>query len=69
MAWNLESTIGQIVGDPKALEIVERIVPGISSTPGMEMVRDLPLRTVAGFAPDKLTPEVLAQIEEEFSKL
>lgn len=69
MKWSLESTVGQIVDDLMALAVVEIIAPGVLSIPEIDKMRDLSLSKAASLVPEILSPKVLAQIEDKFSKL
>lgn len=69
MAWNRYTTIGQIVDNPKLLAAVERVSPGISRTPGIDMARNMTLSTAQSYEPYILTADILHRIEEEFAKI
>lgn len=69
MAWNRHTTIGQILDNPKLLAAVERVSPGISQTPGIDMARDYTLSIAHDYEPYVLTDDIIKRIEEEFAKI
>ena len=69
MAWNRQTTIGQILDNPKLLAAVERASPGISQTPGVDMARNMTLSMAHIYEPYILTADILKRIEEEFAKI
>lgn len=69
MAWNRQTTIGEILDNPQLLAAVERVSPGISQTPGISMARSMTLVTASYYEPGILTPDLLKRIEAEFAKL
>ena len=69
MAWNRHTTIGQILDNPKLLAAVERVSPGISQTPGIDMAWNYTLSMAHDYEPYVLTEEILKRIEEEFAKV
>ena len=69
MAWNRHTTIGQILDNPELLAAVERVSPGISQTPGIEMARNYTLSIAHEYDPYVLTEDILKRIEAEFAKI
>jgi hypothetical protein len=65
--FNLETPIQDIVADAKAKAVLETNLPGISTHESYEMFKGMSLKQLAGYAADKLTPEVLAKTEKELA--
>jgi hypothetical protein len=61
-AYTLDTTLGQILADPKAKAVLDQHVPGISSNPMLTMVSGVSLRSLIampqaaqmGFTQDKV---------------
>lgn len=71
MAFSLDSKVGDILDHPQARAILEKHVPLLktvgSST--LAMARPMTLRQVAGFPQAGLTPDKLAAIVDDLSRL
>jgi curli biogenesis system outer membrane secretion channel CsgG len=65
--FNLETPIQDIVADAKAKAALEANLPGISAHESYEMFKGMSLKQLAGYAADKLTPEVLAKTEKDLA--
>ena len=69
MAYTMETTVGEILKDTNAVEILEKYVPGISNNPMLGMAKgmtltvllDNPLAKQAGITEEMVT-KVLAEI-------
>ena len=71
MPYSLESTVGEILKDEVAVEIIEKYVPGITSNPLIGFAKSMSLNSLLSFPQVKqngITEEmlvgVLAEIEE-----
>lgn len=60
---NLDTPVEAIVADPAGKAALEANLPGVTTHEQYEMFKSMGLRQLAGFAPDRLTPEVLAKVE------
>ena len=58
-----DSTVGELLDNPVAREILEREIPVIAKSKQIAAARDISLRTVAQYAPTILTPEKLRAID------
>jgi para-nitrobenzyl esterase len=63
------TTIGALLDDPDARAILDKYMPGFSTQPQIEMARPMTLTAVQAYAPDMITPEVLAKIDADLAKL
>ena len=69
MAYTMETTVGEILEDTNAVEILEKYVPGISKNPMLGMAKgmtlkvlvDNPLAKQAGLT-EEMVKNVLAEI-------
>ena len=67
--FTLETPIEALVADPAAKAVIDKDLPGLVSHPQYEMFKSMGLSTLAGFAADRLTPEVLAKVKTELSQI
>ena len=61
----LQSTIAEALKNPKAVEIVERMVPGITRKPAVKMFGRLPLEKVTHAEQFGITMEMLEAMLKE----
>lgn len=69
MAYTLDSKVKDIMAEPKAVEILEKYVPGFSSNKRLKMVYSMSLRDIAKFPQSALSPELLEKIEIELKTI
>ena len=62
-----ETSIGTLLDDPAAAEIIEKHMPGITTNDQISMARSLTLVALQGFAPDMVTDEALAKIDADLN--
>jgi hypothetical protein len=65
----LDSPLRQWLKNPKARAILERHIPGMFSNPAIQSASAHSIRTLARFAPDRLTPAILQAIEADVAAL
>ena len=71
MKLTLDSTLGTLIDDPKAREILDKYVPGISSNPMIAMAKGMSLNNLLAIpqaAQFGLTKEKVEQILVEVNK-
>lgn len=68
-ALSIDSTIGQLLDNPKSLAILDKRAPGMSTDPQIKLGRFMSLRAAAPLSGGKLTEEMLKVIEADLSKL
>ncbi len=61
--FSLESPIETIVADANAKKVLDENLPGLTTNDKYDMFKSMSLNQLAGFAPDKLTPERLSKVE------
>ncbi|MFM5931029.1 MAG: hypothetical protein ACKOPQ_08995 [Novosphingobium sp.] len=64
-----DTTIGALLDDPASKAVVDKIMPGFSTNPQVEMARSMTFKQIQGFAPDMIKDEMLAKIDAELAKL
>lgn len=65
--YTLETPVEVLVADPKAKTVLDMDLPGLVSHPQYDSFKGMGLSTLAAFAPDKLTPEVLAKVKADLA--
>jgi len=63
------TTVGQIIDDPAAKAVVDKHLPGLLASTHIDMARDMTLKTLQQFAPDRVSDEALASIDADFARL
>jgi len=69
MAFTGDSTINDILANEKAKAVVEKYVPGFTTHPQLAMVKSMSLKAVALFPEADISPDKLAAIIEDLSKI
>jgi hypothetical protein len=64
-----ETDIGTLLDDPAARAIVDKHIPGFSAGEQIDMARGLTLKAIQQYSGDKITDQVLADIDGDFAKL
>lgn len=59
---NLDTPVERIVADPKGKAVLDANLPELTPHPSYEMFKTMSLNQLQGYAPDKLTPAVLATL-------
>ena len=69
MKFSADDNMKTLLQSPEAVAVLERHFPKILKNPALQMTSGMTLRAVARFARSGLTPELLAQIDEELRAL
>jgi hypothetical protein len=72
MAYTLDTKVGEILQDTKAVEVLEKHVPGISKNPMIGMAKGMTLKQVVSMPPAKqagLTEEMVVKVLGEINGL
>jgi len=67
--FNLDTPVEQIVANPAAKAVLDADLPGVSTHEAYEQFKSMSLHQLLGFAPDKLTNDLLAKVETDLSKV
>ncbi len=66
---NLDTPIETVVADPAGKKVLDTDLPGLTTNEKYDQFKSMSLNTVAGFAPDKLTPAVLAKVSTDLGAI
>lgn len=71
MSFSIDTGVGELLDNPEALAILDRLMPGLSTNPQIGMARSmgLSLRAVAQFSGGRITDELLAAADTELVAL
>ena len=72
MAYTLDTTLGEILNDPKAKTVVDQYLPGVASNPMVELVKGASLRMIVGMpqaAQLGITEEKVQSVLNEINKM
>ncbi len=69
MAYSIESTVRELLGNEATKAILEQHLPGISSHPQIGMAGGMALATVAKFSGGLITEEALEKIQTALQAL
>ena len=61
--------IGTLVDNTATKAVLDRVLPGFTDNPQMDMARSMTMRQIQQFAADKLTDEVLTRIDIELAEV
>ena len=61
----LQSTIAQALQNPKAVEVIEKVIPGITKNPALRMVSRFPLEKITHVEQLGITLEKLNELLKE----
>ena len=71
MAYSLDTTVGELLKDIQAVEILERHVPGVSSNPMIGMASGMSLKSLLAMPQARqygVTEEKVLEVLEEINK-
>jgi hypothetical protein len=66
---NLDTPIETVVADADGKKVLDADLPGLTTNDKYDMFKSMSLNQVAGFAPDKLTPENLAKVATDLAAI
>ncbi|MFA5964255.1 MAG: hypothetical protein WC804_09580 [Sphingomonas sp.] len=67
--FTLDSPIETLVADMTAKKVLDDDLPGLTTNDKYDMFKSMSLNQVAGFAPDKLTPERLTKVATDLAAI
>jgi hypothetical protein len=71
MAYTLDSTVGEILNDPRAREVMDKYAPGVSTNPMIGMAKNWTIRNIMAMPQARsagLTVDKVEQVLEEINK-
>ncbi|MBS7528351.1 hypothetical protein KHM83_16805 [Fusibacter paucivorans] len=69
MAFDETSKLKDLLADEKAAAVIEKHFPGTSKHPQLGMIKNFPLKTIAGFPQAGIKPEQLKEAVAELKTL
>lgn len=69
MAVSMNSTLKDLIADPKAKAILDKHFPGFSSNPQLQMAMGMTLKQVQPFSRGQITDEKLKLVEEDLKNI
>ena len=66
---NLDTPIETVVADADGKKVLDTDLPGLTTNDKYDMFKSMSLNQVAGFAPDKLTPERLGKVGTDLAAI
>ena len=69
MPFTADSTMKQLLADPKAKAVLEKYMPGFSTHPQLSMAFGMSLKMIASFPQAGITPDKLKAIVDDLSKI
>ena len=72
MAYTLDTTVGEILKDTHAVEILERHVPGVSKNPMIGMAKGMTLKSILAMPQAKeagLTEDMVSKVLADINTL
>ena len=67
--FSQDSKVRELVKDADAVAILESYMPGFSTHPQLKMAFGMSLKQIAGFPQAKISPEMLAEMDEKLQAL
>lgn len=67
--FTLDTALGDILDDPRARAVLERLQPGVASTPIPEMARGMPLRTSLAYTGETYPASALEALTQELAAI
>ena len=64
-----ETTIGTLLDNPATQAIVDKYIPGLSSSASISMASSMTLRAIQPMSGDKITTQMLDSIDADLAKL
>lgn len=68
MAYDRNSTVGEIMSDPVAMEVMEELFPGVSSHPMISYALNMSLEDLTTYPQSGTDPERIDQFLEAVNK-
>lgn len=61
--------IGTLLDDPASKALLDKYIPGMTSSDQIDLARAMTLKDIQAYSPDSITDKVLADLDSEFAKL
>jgi hypothetical protein len=67
MDYSVHSLVGELLDNPQTKAVLDKLIPDFSPNPLVEATRKIPLKMVAAFSQDTITPELLVAINADLA--
>lgn len=64
-----DTDIGTLIDDPAAKAIIDKYIPGVTTSDQIDMARGMTLKSIQQYAPDTVTDAALAKVDADLAKL
>ena len=64
-----DTDVGTLLDNPATKAVLDKLLPGLSTNPQIDMARAMTLKQVQGYAPDKIKDEDLVKVDAELAKI
>lgn len=64
-----ETEIGVLLDDPAAKALLDKHIPGMTTSDQIDMARGMTLKAIQQYSPDAITDKVLAALDADFQKI
>jgi hypothetical protein len=61
--------IGTLIDDPAAKAVLDKHIPGMTTSDQIDMARGMTLKDIQQYSPDQITDTVLTAVEADLAKL
>lgn len=68
-AYSIESTVADLVANPKTKAVLDKHVPGLSESPQLSMVQGMSLQQLSGFPQAGISEENLQAMQRELGQI
>ena len=66
---NLDTPVEAIMADAAGKTVLDKHLPAMAAHPQYEQAKAMSLRQIAAFAPEHITPELLAKVETDLAAI
>ena len=67
--WSSDALVGDLLDYAPAKAVLEKHMPGMTTSDQIDMARGMTFRSLQPFSPDQLTDDLLAKIDADLAKL
>lgn len=64
-----DTDVGTLLDNPATKAVLDKLLPGLSTNPQIEMARAMTLKQVQGYAPDKIKDDQLVKVDAELATI
>jgi hypothetical protein len=68
-AYSIDTDLGTLLDDPLAKAILQKYIPELLASDQLDLARNMSLKQIQQYAPDKVGEDTLKKIDEELARL